>query len=84
MDSLVAQYTRPAHADEGQSHEEQLELIHPTPELSLKFALPPVAQVCTLCPHKHTIYALTASVSLTLIPAVIFMAPHNDRRLLKP
>lgn len=45
MDSLVAQYTRPTFADEGQSHEEQQELMHATPELSLKFALPPVAQV---------------------------------------
>jgi hypothetical protein len=48
MDSLVAQYTRPAFADEGQSQEEQQELMHDTPELSLKFALPPVAQVCIL------------------------------------
>jgi 20S proteasome subunit beta 5 len=48
MDSLVAQYTRPAFADEGQSQEEQQELLHDTPELSLKFALPPVAQVYIL------------------------------------
>lgn len=45
MDSLVAQYTRPAFADEGQTHEEQHELLQASPELSLKFALPPVAQV---------------------------------------
>jgi 20S proteasome subunit beta 5 len=43
MDSLVAQYSRPADADEGPS--EQEELYSGTPELSLKFALPPVAQV---------------------------------------
>ena len=48
MDSLVAQYTRPAFTEEGQSHEEQQELMQATPELSLKFALPPVAQVCWL------------------------------------
>jgi 20S proteasome subunit beta 5 len=45
MDSLVAQYSRPVDADEGPSPEEQLELYSGTPELSLKFALPPVAQV---------------------------------------
>jgi 20S proteasome subunit beta 5 len=45
MDSLVAQYSRPADAEEGPSAEEQLELYSGTPELSLKFALPPVAQV---------------------------------------
>jgi 20S proteasome subunit beta 5 len=47
MDSLVAQYTRPAYTEEGQSYEEQQELAQATPELSLKFALPPVAQVCS-------------------------------------
>jgi hypothetical protein len=45
MDSLVAQYSRPADAEEGRSEQEQLELYSGTPELSLKFALPPVAQV---------------------------------------
>ena len=44
MDSLVAQYSQPAYSEEGQSQEEQLELYQATPELSLKFALPPVAQ----------------------------------------
>lgn len=47
MDSLVAQYTQPAHASEGyqvDDEEQQLsELV--APSLSLKFALPPVAQV---------------------------------------
>ena len=41
----MAQYSRPADADECQSEQEQLELYSGTPELSLKFALPPVAQV---------------------------------------
>jgi 20S proteasome subunit beta 5 len=47
MDSLVAQYSRPADAEEGLSEQEQLELYSGAPELSLKFALPPVAQVCS-------------------------------------
>lgn len=45
MDSLVAQYSRPGHSEEGPAEEDQLELYSGTPELSLKFALPPVAQV---------------------------------------
>jgi hypothetical protein len=41
----VAQYSRPIDMDEGQSEQEQLELYSGAPEASLKFALPPVAQV---------------------------------------
>jgi len=46
MDALVAQYSRPAFEDEGYSSEDQQELTKVTPPLSLKFALPPIAQVC--------------------------------------
>jgi 20S proteasome subunit beta 5 len=59
MDSLVAQYGRPADAEEGPSAEEQLELYSGTPELSLKFALPPVAQVRTCVPKWLGDYILT-------------------------
>lgn len=49
MDSLVAQYSRPAYADEGQSQDEMAELqaltLGSAPDLSLKFAVPPIAQV---------------------------------------
>jgi 20S proteasome subunit beta 5 len=45
MDSLVSQYSRPAYSEEGPSEEEQLQLYSGAPELSLKFAIPPVAQV---------------------------------------
>lgn len=44
MDALVAQYSAPAHKDEGYQEQEQLELVDVLPSLSLKFALPPVAQ----------------------------------------
>ncbi|KAH0538312.1 hypothetical protein FGG08_005086 [Glutinoglossum americanum] len=44
MDTLVAQYSRPLFENEGSSQEEQLELIQTLPPLSLKFALPPIAQ----------------------------------------
>ena len=45
MDTLVAQYTRPLFENEGPSQEEQLDLVQALPPLSLKFALPPIAQV---------------------------------------
>lgn len=47
MDSLVARYSRPMFENEGYSEEDQQELSEPVPSLSLKFAMPPVAQVCT-------------------------------------
>ena len=45
MDTLVARYSRPMYEDEGYSQEEQLELVQARPAPSLKFYLPPVAQV---------------------------------------
>jgi 20S proteasome subunit beta 5 len=47
MDSLVSQYTRPAFSESHMQDNEQ-ELSQMTPQLSLKFALPPVAQVFDL------------------------------------
>ena len=47
MDSIVAQYSRPLYEDEGYSSEEQMELTQATPNISLKFAMPPIAQVST-------------------------------------
>ncbi|KAK4934166.1 Proteasome subunit beta type-5 [Elasticomyces elasticus] len=44
MDALVAQYSQPAFKNEGYTEDEQLELVDVAPPLSLKFALPPVAQ----------------------------------------
>ncbi|KAJ9648812.1 Proteasome subunit beta type-5 [Coniosporium tulheliwenetii] len=44
MDTLVAQYSRPSGEQEGYSQDEQQELLQLTPPLSLKFALPPIAQ----------------------------------------
>lgn len=45
MNSLVQQYSRPSFQDEGYSREDQ-EDLSALPTLSLKFALPPVANVC--------------------------------------
>ena len=46
MDTLVAQYSRPAFHNEGYSQYEQQKLTQATPPLSLRFALPPIANVC--------------------------------------
>jgi hypothetical protein len=78
MDSLVSQYSRPAYTEEGQTEEEQLQLYSGTPELSLKFALPPVAQV-HFFPYKIT---GTSSANQSIIVSI--MAPRNDGRLLQP
>lgn len=44
MDALVAQYSRPAFQNEGYSEEDQQQLaLDLQPQLSLNFALPPVA-----------------------------------------
>ena len=48
MDKLVAQYSRPSHQNEFYTEEEQHDLTGSLPPLSLKFALPPVANV-SLC-----------------------------------
>lgn len=47
MDSLVARYSRPMFENEGYAKEQQeeMELVQEVPALSLKFAMPPVAQV---------------------------------------
>jgi len=64
MDTLVAQYTRQAYEDEGYSRYEQQELTEATPPLSLRFALPPIANVRSFlaqmrplsCCHQLTTY----------------------------
>jgi 20S proteasome subunit beta 5 len=45
MDKLVAQYSRPPHQNVFYSEQEQQDLTESLPPLSLKFALPPVANV---------------------------------------
>ena len=48
MDTLVAQYSRPAFEDEGYSQTDQHQLTQITPSLSLNFALPQLANVSAL------------------------------------
>jgi 20S proteasome subunit beta 5 len=47
MDTLVARYSRPMFENEGYAKEQQeeLEMAQEVPALSLKFAVPPIAQV---------------------------------------
>ena len=45
MDALVAQYSRPAAEKKDPFEDEASELMNPTNHLSMKFAMPPVAQV---------------------------------------
>ena len=60
MDTLVAQYSQPMFEKEN-SQEEQLDLYQGTPNLSLRFAMPPVAQVCI-----HLLSARSAGASQAL------------------
>lgn len=53
MDLLVAQHSRPAFEDEGYSEQDQRDLSQITPSLSLKFAMPPIANVSFICSHSH-------------------------------
>ena len=48
MNALVSQYTRPQFENEALQEDEAQELVSTGNPLSLKFALPPVAQVCIL------------------------------------
>ena len=49
MDTLIAQYSRPAFEDEGYSSDDQ-QALTATPSPCLKFALPPLPNVClTIC-----------------------------------
>lgn len=45
MDTLVARYSQPMF-EKDFSQEDQLEQYQQAPGLSLRFAMPPVAQVC--------------------------------------
>ena len=56
MDTLVAQYSRPAFEEEGYSQNDQHQLAQITPSLSLNFALPPLANVSPLETTLETLW----------------------------
>jgi hypothetical protein len=60
MDTLVAQYSRPMFEKENNNEEDQMDFYNPTPSMSLKFAMPPVAHVRNFI---HSSMSLAASGS---------------------
>ena len=52
MDLLVAQHSRRAFEDEGYSEQDQRDLSQITPSLSLKFTMPPIANVSFIFSHS--------------------------------
>lgn len=45
MDTLVSRYSRPAYAQNEPLEDETDELMNATAQLSVNFAMPPIAQV---------------------------------------
>lgn len=85
MDALVAQYSRPAHAQAAAAEQqEDLDFTQDMPALSLKFAVPPVAQV-RLTQHTllHTIFEY-CSKNYANLNSAFSMAPRNNRRPRQP
>lgn len=67
MNSLVAQYSRPAYQNEGYSEQEQDEMSQTTPPLSLRFAMPPLANVSpVLFVPMFTVLFFSSESMLTL------------------
>ena len=63
MDTLVARYSRPTfQQNESFADDDPEELMGPTPPLSLKFAMPPVAQV-HITPYRPVLPARRAGLA---------------------
>lgn len=85
MDTLVARYSRPMFENEGYAKEQQeeMELVQEVPALSLKFAMPPVAQV-SLCPcfssslMVQVVHLSRNNSMLTFVPIAIVMASRRN------
>jgi len=78
MDTLVAQYSRPSGQQEDYSQDEQQELLQLTPPLSLKFALPPIAQVSSPQALHELAILLPLPMSFPLTPSVAPSPPHGS------
>jgi hypothetical protein len=68
MDQLVRQYTRSPHQNEFYSEQEQHDLTEALPPLSLKFSLPPVANVSYSLLYDWQLWLLVLVVSLQNYP----------------
>jgi hypothetical protein len=84
MDTLVATYSRPMFENEGYSQEDQLELYQPVPSLSLKFAMPPVAQVSTPLDTPRCSRALEKLTSLQSLLRGFVQQPMTTRTQTAP
>ena len=72
MDNLVSTYSRSAFEDEGYSSDEQQELVQAKPPLSLRFAMPPMANVSS--PKLKTCFNQAENYPALCLP------PSLDRR----
>ena len=83
MDTLVAQYSKPMFEKENYSQDDQMELYQPAPSLSLRFAMPPVAQVYLPSPLPILPEAPSAvkyGMLMILFNVALSLAPSSDRR----
>jgi hypothetical protein len=90
MDTLVATYSKPMFEKENYSQDDQVDFYNPAPSLSLKFAMPPSAQVRRLISPMTPSGAPGASGSYYWVSADDFtltafsLAPRCNRRPCQP
>jgi hypothetical protein len=80
MDTLVARYSQPLFEQEY-SQDDQMELYQPTPSLSLKFAMPPVAQVSCFYSTLDLSFILKGPSNhmlITLCIPAVSLAPRSN------
>ena len=78
MDTLVAKYSRPAYAEnEGLTEQDELDFANAVPGPSLKFAMPPVAQV--KLPSLTRFFNAPPSPTKTTIPFSRLSNRHTRR-----
>lgn len=84
MDTLVARYSRPAFEENENlfrdEEQQDLDLMGAAPPLSLKFAMPPVAQVRSAIPRPWEPPWNTD----TLDPTALLLASRRNRRPFQP
>ncbi len=90
MDTLVATYSKPMFEKENYSQDDQVDFYNPAPSLSLKFAMPPIAQVSLshlLWPHLELLELpdlITGSLLMIFTVTAFSLAPRCNRRLCQP
>jgi len=90
MDTLVTQYSQPMFEKEQYSQDDQMDLYQAAPSLSLRFAMPPIAQVCidlSCGPYYTALPAISFYFELLLIHSpftALSVAPRSNRRQCQP